>query len=386
MPLQPAAARERVRSGDARNMAQKLLGCCVIIAVLWAPAGALGGQQTGDSACVRISGSEPGVFITLSRGYRLTGVLPVSFCELERGAAYRLILDGAGFERRIGSFSIVGGTPRVSGVYASMAGKNIVLPGWGSASAGRLPAGLIDDMGIAASLGWLVYEELEYRDMRDELEQLGEIYDGAQTWEDKARLQASLHEVSREVNIQNDKCTRLAIIAGALYAWQVIEPLFLDRPPKSIREPASGELALRGAHESRGEAFIYSLLRPGRGQFYQGKTGRGIFFSATTLAVGFLALEYQTCYEYAVSDYEICVERFNASDDLSEQQRLKSDAGRYWNHLEHEKGRRDASLIVLAGLWGWNVIDTFFPAEHRASNGKYSFEVDARGAGVAVRF
>jgi hypothetical protein len=316
----------------------------------------------------------------------MTGALPVSFCELEREATYRLILDGAGFERRIGLFSIVGGRPRVGGVQTRMAGKNVVLPGWGSASAGRLPAALIDDMGIAASLGWLLYEEREYRYLEDGFEELSEQYARAETWAEKARLQESLHEASREVNIQNDQRTRLAAIAGALYAWQVIEPFLLDNPPKSLGEPATGELALRGAYESRGKAFIYSLLRPGRGQFYQGKTGRGVFFSVTTLAVGFVALEYQTEYEFAANDYEICVERFNATGNVSEQKRLMSDAGRYWDHVEHEKGRRDATLIVLAGLWGWNVIDTFFPAEQRAASGKYSFEIDARGASVAMRF
>ncbi len=386
MSRNPEEARERIRSGQVRNMAQRFLGCLVIIAVFWTPAGALGGQQTGDSACVRISGSEPGVLVSLSREYTVAGVLPVSFCDLERETAYRLVLDGAGFERRIGSFSIVDGVPRVSGLRAAMAGKNLVLPGWGSTSAGRFPAGLIDGIGIAASLGWLLYEETEYRDLEDGYEDLSDRYARAETWKEKARLQESLHEASRELNIQNDQRTRLAAVAGVLYGWQIIEPLLLDNPPKSLGGPAAGDLTLSGAHESRAKAFIYSLLRPGRGQFYQGKTGRGVFFSVTTLAAGFVALEYQTEYEFAANDYEICVERFDSADDISEQERLMSDAERYWDHVEHEKARRDMSFIVLAGLWGWNVIDTFFPAEQRVSSGNYSFDIDARGAYVTMRF
>jgi len=80
------------------------------------------------------------------------------------------------------------------------------------------------------------------------------------------------------------------------------------------------------------------------------------------------------------------VERFNATTDVAEQLRLKSDAERYWDHLELEKARRNSALIVLAGLWGWNALDTFFPVEHRSPAGKYSFEIDARGASVAMRF
>ena len=380
----PAEARERVRAGDARNMVKRLLGVFAVVAVLGAPA-ALGAQAAGDSSCVRVAGTEPGLFMTLSRGITLTGALPVSFCDLERGAGYRLTLDGEGFERRIGTFSIVAGVPRVRGVRAGIAGRNIVLPGWGSANAGRAPAAVTDDMSIAASLGWLLYEEHEYRYMRDIYDDIEERYSAAETWEEKARLQSSLHEASREVNIQNDQCARIAILAGALYAWQVIEPLFVDNPPGSTVGPG-GELTLRGAGESRAKAFVYSMIRPGRGQYYQGKTGRGVFFSLATFAVGLVALEYQTHYDYALSDYEICVERFNATSDVAEQERLKSDAERYWDHLELEKARRNSMFIVLAGLWGWNAIDTFFPVEHRAPTGKYSFEIDARGACVAMRF
>lgn len=358
----------------------------MIVAAIMASNAPCAAAGKSDSLCIHISGSVPGVFLTLSRGYSMTGALPVSFCNLEREGAYRLILEGVGFERRIGSFSIVGGTPRVSGVQGGVAGKNMVLPGWGSVSAGRIPAAVTDDIGIAATLGWLLYEELEYDYMRERYDEVTELYWSAETWAERARLQNSIHADSRLLNIQNDQCTRLAILAGALYAWQVIEPLFLDRPPKTLGAATAGELTLRGAHKSGAKAFILSTIRPGRGQFYQGKTGRGAFFSLTTLAMGFVALEYQTEYEFAVSDYEVCVERFYATDDVSEQEKLKSDAGRYWDHVEHEKVRRGAALIVLAGLWGWNMIDTFFPAEHIVSEGKYSFEIDARGASVAMRF
>ena len=353
------------------------------VAALIAPRAAEGNS---DSLCVRISGSEPGARITLAHRYALSGILPASFCSLEPGVRYRLILDGAGFERRIGAFSIEGGAPRVSGIQALMAAKNIVLPGWGSASAGRVPVALTDDIGMAASLGWLLYEELEYRDQRDRFDALKESFSRAETSMDQVRLQVALHEASREVNIQNDRRLRLAILSGALYAWQIIEPFFIDNPPKSLDGRTKGEITLRGTRQSRPKAFIYSLVRPGRGQFYQGKSVRGVFFSAATLAVGLVALEYQTEYEYAADDYELCVERFDAADVVSEKERIRDEAVRLWSDVEREKDRRDASLIVLAALWGWNVIDTFFPAEQHEPGAKYSFDLDARGASIALRF
>jgi hypothetical protein len=386
MARNPGAARERFRAGDARDMERIVVTRFVLIAAILASVAPGSVEGKSDSLCVRISGNEPGARVTLVHGYTLSGALPVSFCGIEPGVRYRLILDGAGFERRVGIFSIDGGAARVGGIQALMAAKNIVLPGWGSASAGRASTALCDDIGMAASLGLLLHEEMEYRDQRDRIDALDESFSRAETWADRARLQVALHEASREVNIQNDRRLRLAIFSGALYAWQVIEPFFVDNPPKSPGNQAKGEIALRGTHQSRPKAFIYSLVRPGRGQFYQGKTTRGVFFSAATLVAGLVVLDYQTGYEYAADDYELCIERFNAADVVSEKERIRDEAVRLWSDVEHNKDRRDASLIALAAFWGWNVIDTFIPAERRGPGAKYSFDLDARGASIAMRF
>ncbi len=364
------------------TIVRRLLSIAAILASI-APGAAEG---KSDTLCVRISGSDPGARIALVHRYRLSGALPVSFCGLEAGVRYRMIFEGAGFERRVGAFSIDGGAARVQGIQARLAARNIVLPGWGSASAGRGPAALSDDIGMAASLGLLLHEEMEYRDRRNRLDALNEAFSRADTWADRERLQTEAHGASREVNIQNDLRLRLAILSGALYAWQVIEPFFMDSAPKSLGDQAKGEIALRGTRQSRPKAFIYSLLRPGRGQFYQGKTARGVFFSAATLAAGLVALDYQTGYEYAADDYELGVERFDAAEGVSEKERLRNEAGRLWSDVGRAKDRRDASLIALAALWGWNVIDTFIPGERQGPGAKYSFDLDARGASIAMRF
>jgi hypothetical protein len=358
----------------------------VVIAAIVALAAPRAAHGAGDSLCVRIAGSEPGALVTVARGYTLGGVIPLSLCGLEPGVSYRLTLGGPGFERRLGSFSIDGGRARVKGIQARLAAKNIVLPGWGSTSAGRGVVAASDDIGIATSLGFLLHAEMEYGDQRDRLDALNETLSRTGIWSERERLQIEIHKASRKVNIQNDRCMRLAVLSGALYAWQVIEPLFMDGPPKSSDKGAKGEITLRATRESRPKAFVYSLVRPGRGQFYQGKTVRGLFFSTMSLAAGLVALDYQTKYEYAADDYEVCVERFDATDIISEKRRIRSEALRLWDDVERAKNRRDASLITLAAVWGWNVIDTFLPGGGRGSDAKYALDLDARGAYIAMRF
>jgi hypothetical protein len=343
---------------------------------------------TPDSLCVHMTGTIDGEHVTLAHRYELGGILPAKICNLEPGVRYRLTLGGDGLERRIGAFTIDGeGRAAVHGVQFSAVGRNIVLPGWGSVYARRAGAGLSDDISLGASLVVLYQEEMVYIHLRNRLAVQEDRLAEAASYEDRERFQFAAREASLELNVQNDYRRRLAILAGALYAWQVVEPFLTDDPPGSAAGAASGEITVRGSRESHAKAFLYSLVRPGRGQFYQGKTARGIFFSVATLAGGLAALHYQNEYDFALDDYQVCVERFNATDVVSEKKQLLDKASGLWSSVERERDRRNASLIALAGVWGWNVIDTFFGrGAGEAGPHRYSLHLDGREAWLAVHF
>ncbi len=340
-----------------------------------------------DSECIHFAGGAGGESIELSNRYTLGGILPLTLCELEPETNYRILVKGSGFERQVGMFSIDGsGVPVVRGIRLSALVRNIVLPGWGSVYSGRSEAGAVDAFGIAGSLFVLGQEELEYRDLRNRLDGLEGRISDANSYADRAGFQAAAHEASREVNIQNRYRERLLILSGALYTWQVLEPFLLANPPRTRTGTKTGEITVEGVKGSRAKALLFSLVKPGSGQLYQGKTKRGQFFSIATLAGGLIALDCQNKYDCAVDDYELNVERFNASDLISEKERLRSEASRLWSGVERERDRRNVSLAVLAGLWAWNLVDASFPAPSEASEPRYSFDLDAQRASIAFRF
>jgi hypothetical protein len=342
----------------------------------------------GDSLCVRISGTEKGERVILSRGYELGGILPLAVCNLETGSRYRLLVDGEKLERRIGAFSMgESGNIEVRGVRFSALARNVALPGWGSVYAGRSAAALSDDIGLAASLAVLWQEEMEYRHMRNRLEVQEQRLAAAATYEERELFQAAAYEASRELNVQNEHRRRLAIFSSALYAWQVVEPFMADNPPGSIGGAEKREITLRGARKSTVKALVYSLARPGRGQVYQGKTARGLLFSSGAIAGGLAAFHYQNEYDAAIDHYEACVCRFNATSVISDKERLMEQASLFWSDAERAKDHRNVSLIILAGVWGWNVIDTFFEGDGSTTGlDRYSLDVDERGASLAFRF
>jgi len=205
-----------------------------------------------DSLCVHMTGTLDGEHVSLAHRYELGGVLPATICDLEPRVRYRFALDGGGLEQRVGAFTINGeGRAALHGVQFSAVARNVVLPGWGSAYARRAGAGLSDDVSLGATLVVLYQEEMEYIHLRDRLAVQEERLRDAAAYEDRERFQVASHEASRELNVQNDYRRRLAVLAGALYAWQVVEPFLTDNPPGSTTGAAKGEITVRGSRQSR---------------------------------------------------------------------------------------------------------------------------------------
>ena len=363
----------------------RFVSACIACAAGFALFGSSPALAGPDPLCVRFEGSVGGETIMLSRGRIIAGALPVTLCGIEPNEVYRLELDGAGFERRIGSLRIGAGGASVNGIRLGTMARNAIAPGWGSLRAERGAAAAADVVSLAATLAVLAREQREYDHIYNRFDILESLAAEAETYEEAARARDGAHEAAVMANVQNAHRRRLVVLCGALYGWQVLEPLWADMPPNAGPGPESGSLMLAGAPRSRAKAFVYSLLRPGRGQIYQGKSVRGFLFSAGSLAAGLAALEYWNRYDEAAGAYDLCVERFEAAESVPEKEALASDCRLLRANADDEKRNRAVSIAVLAAIWGWNCADTFFDAGDVRSS-RYSLEIDPRGAAVAVRF
>lgn len=340
-----------------------------------------------DSLCIHFAGASKNVLLKLERDYVISGVLPLTLCNLEIEETYRLTVDGHGFERRIGSFSIDGsGRARFGGIRIRAGIRNVLLPGWGSIYAERTSAGLTDALSIAAGLYVLYDEELEYRDLRDDFDALSERLRRAETSEEIKRLQEAAHTASREVNVQNKHRTRVLYLSAYLYGYQVLEPFIADNPPRMRTEAQGSVIDVGAARSTRLKAFLHSLLRPGRGQFYQGKTVRGMLLSTMSVAAGLLALDFYNQYDEEAVRYRLAVAKYNTASNVDERKQYADEASEIWDDAEKQKHRRNAAFITLAGLWGLSLIDTLFPAEKAPVYNRYAFDIGGNGCTLVVRF
>lgn len=317
----------------------------------------------------------------------MSGVLPVTLCELYPGETYRILVEGAGLEKRRGKFHISqSGGASIQGIRIGTAWRNAAIPGWGSISAGRAAAGLTDGMSLAASLYVLWVEEMEYRHLRNRLEILEDMRLRAGTFEERFRIQDAAHVTSLDVNAQNSHRKRLVILTTALYGHQVLDSWLSGYPPRMVSEAGGSVAKIDAAPSTRIKAFVHSLIRPGRGQFYQGKITRGMLFSTMSTIAGLVALDYHNRYDEDVNRYNVAVERFEAAATYDEKIRLRDEASKLWNDVEEEKRRRNVSYIALAGLWCLNLVDTLFPAESKDSLSRYSMELGPGGCALVMKF
>ena len=340
-----------------------------------------------DTSCVAFSGAPAGASVSLERGYRLSGVLPVTLCGVAAGTSYRLRLDGAGLERRQATFALdAGGRPSVRGIRMGTVLRNVLIPGWGSARAGRGASGAIDALSLAAAGIVLWQEQAEYGHLENRLDALTAGAAGAETYAERAAFQDAMREASRAVNVQNDHRRRLVMLGGAMYGFQIVESFLRDGPPGWIPGPERASVKLSGAERSRAKALALSIMRPGRGQLYQGKRARGAILSAGSTAAAFFALEYWNRYDQAVDRYELSVERFEASTSIPERADRAATCDLLWSAVEDSKTDRNASFAVLAGFWAFGVVDVFLGADGEPTGSPIAFELDARGPAVAIRF
>jgi hypothetical protein len=337
-----------------------------------------------DSLCYHFLGDAS---VELRETYTLSGTMPVTFCGLERGRSFRMTVDGTGVERRIGTFEVgPSGLASVHGLRLGAAVRNALLPGTGSCYTDRRAAGWIDRFSLAAAVYLLYLEDREFRDLEDDHNLLIERLAAAELLETKQILERAAREAALDANVQNEHRKRLALFSAALYGLQVIDPFLLSPPPRSRIESGGTIIRTETARSSRPKAFILSLLHPGRGQFYQGKTLRGVLFSALTVASGLTALEFQNKYDVEVNRYEILVDRFETAESISEREQLERAAGIQWDEVEDAKIDRNTAYIITAGLWGWNVIDTLWRNDGGAGESRYSFEWSPLSGAIVLRF
>ena len=343
-----------------------------------------------DSLCIHFTGTKPGGFVRLSSGYSLSGKLPLILCnDLDKGKKYRLFIEGAGFEKKTGIFELpFAGNPRVKGISFGIFARNALLPGWGDYYSERHGAAIVNNVTVLAGLYKFISEEQKYHHLRNRLDVLYQRRSEAESFDLTDDIQKQIYYTTNEINIQNRIRRRYAAAVSIFYLGQLIDPFILDGSPKANVEAGGSIVRFDLKPTSRSKAAFISLLRPGKGQIYQGKKSRGALFSIVTSLSAMVALNYHDQYDRAEYRYEKIVDEFNSTDNYVYRERLKEESEVCWDDVEKYRLRRNVAYITLAATWSWNILDSLiFPGSDTGrKTSPLSFDVHDNMLEMTLRF
>lgn len=363
-----------------------ILLAAVLAVIVSGSAFAQGAHGTQDSICVHFSGDSKDLLIQLRRGPLLTGTVPLTLCNLQRGLKYDLTLRGRGFEVRRGQLFIdETGAASVKGNRMITFAKNII-PGWGSIASERKVDGWTDLTDIVVFGLYSYREQREYQHIENRYTILMGQLEAANNVEDSQKIRIDANRASRDLNVQNAHRKRVIGYTAYMYAFQLMDPWLIGNPPKASVSAGGSVVEFRGSGSSTVKAALLSLVRPGRGQFYQGKKTRGGLFSVATTVGVFVSLENLNKYEQAVNLYELNIDYFNTAETAEDKDYYAGRSDAYWDDVEKTRRWRNASYIVTAGVWVIGIVDAFIPGREDAPPNDISLDIGPRHAAFVYRF
>ena len=335
--------------------------------------------------CVRFTSQEPTLHVSLARETAISGRPPATFCGIEPGARYRMTVGGPGFERRSGFFLLENGRIKAGGRRLVLTARNAVVPGWGTAVAGRGTIAIADFLSIAA-VGYAALDG--HRDLRHLENRLDVVEREIAASPGRADELAGARSIAAaDVETKRTRRDRLAGLAGVLYLRQMIDPFLLSPPPGVHGVDGDGVATARveTGRLRRSKAFLFSLLGPGRGQSYQGKRTRGFLFETGAVAAAILAIEYDARLELENHRLEEATGRIDTGMDEETRRRVEAEAAGYRDDADEAGRRRNLAVGAFAGLWGLSLLDTFIPGGG-GDVPRWSLRPHGRGVALCMRF
>ena len=84
--------------------------------------------------------------------------------------------------------------------------------------------------------------------------------------------------------------------------------------------------------------------------------------------------------------YDIEIEKYKLSTSLNERMYHRDRAASLWDNVDNARRERNTAYIILAGLWGLNMLDTFFDANEVIPSMDLSFELGPSHGAFVLKF
>jgi hypothetical protein len=286
---------------------------------------------------------------------------PMTFCNVIPGQEYYLNLFSPGYENRKMRFSLSanGGELMFSNDRKPFVVRSLIVPGWGLYAAGHRTRG-VWTFALSLVFGYdFVTTYLDYDDARDRASQLKTQARLAPTVPEAEYLLSQAVVTSKQADALEEHVIGTALLAGWIYAGNVVETHLLTSPPK-VRSLQGSTVELETPWKSNSRALWRSVFFPGLGQNYLGSYFKGTIFQLGFITSAFLALEAKLNYDEATNAYELALLDLDRAQTVPEIEAALDNVSRTSDKRRDEESKRDVMYIVTGTVWLLNVIDAGF--------------------------
>jgi hypothetical protein len=317
-------------------------------------------QTSAAAQGMALESDPPGAYVQIRGPVSLSGTAPVPLAELPLGE-YGLMCSGPGRVSLRGRF------------VRSDAG--LVGRSWAGVSALVHPPGL-QHLRSADDRGWVFLgagivsatltaaEEAAHQSAETDREKAYRSYAGAVSseaiLEARGRMLDAIQEKQDRREVRNLWLGYLAAawIGAGVEAW-------LLTPEPILEAGNAGQYVVSVPGAGGIQAGWRSLLVPGAGQRYVGRSGRGDFFLAATAVLGAGAIGAQETFLEARRDQAAAQRWFDEAQTTEAVGPARDRLQRAANRADDRNALRWALVGAAAGAYLWNVLDAF------GSNGRF---------------
>lgn len=347
--LKAECGRAVVRLGSYRAAM-----ACAICAASLSALPVLASSVMGEGALV-LQADSPDAHLSVHGQVSVSGAAPLPVWSLPAGE-YTLAAEGPGL-------------PAVRGRFV-LSPEGISRRPWAGPATALLPPGY-SHLERGDSRGWALAAaaaggaamtasaQNTFRKAQDRMDRAQRVYSLAVSEESIADARHSLLAASQERGDRREVRNLWIGFLGATWLGAAMEAVVLT-PQPSFTTQDGGTVCYAELPRAGGvQAALRSVLIPGGGQRYMGRTSRASFFFTATAALTAASIVAHDSFLEARRDQALAQRRFDDLDDELQFEQTRRSLEKAAERTDNRNTLRWVMVGAAAGVYAWNAIDAF---------------------------
>jgi hypothetical protein len=344
-----------------------------------------------EQQCILIETEPAPATVLLRHSIGISAASPATFCTLEPGIQYFLIISRPGYETRGVKMKLRedGKSPKFKGFRTRMVGRSMILPGWGQRTL-QVNGRIFESVAFLTVAGLRTYQAYkDYSDIKEKYDFYEALMDVSTEQGQKEAIAEPMQKAAMDSNTMREYTWLTAGTTAWLYTENLVESFLLAQPP-GIEQTTDFGYKARIPRRSRTRAALRSMFFPGLGQKYYGKTWKGLLFKTGFYTLVWFTLDRWRKYEMARNNYQLSVQRFESADTKEERQRILLESLILYDGMKNWEDSMYYWAIGTGAVWLLNVFDAavFGGTTEADSRVQFSsaFSPTQSRIGLSVRF